>query len=127
MFDMTRLGLQVQKLCSLVEDQFRDVKRPSAGSCRIHLLHKCLACSRGGDHTGRHGGARQTFDEETAVPCQRCVDWLSSSLVPTLSTIQFPSFARFRFKPLKRLMEELDVPEDDDPTRPARGRACPDF
>ncbi|CAE7445558.1 TCEA1 [Symbiodinium natans] len=27
MFDMTRLGLQVQKLCSLVEDQFRDVKR----------------------------------------------------------------------------------------------------
>mmetsp|Transcript_14117 Transcript_14117/g.33529 ORF Transcript_14117/g.33529 Transcript_14117/m.33529 type:complete len:671 (+) Transcript_14117:63-2075(+) len=27
MFDLTRLGLQVQKLCSLVEDQFRDIKR----------------------------------------------------------------------------------------------------
>ena len=39
MFDMTRLGLQVQKLCSLVEDQFRDVKRPSTGSCLIHALY----------------------------------------------------------------------------------------
>eukprot|EP00437_Effrenium_voratum_P046692 CAMPEP_0181537152 /NCGR_PEP_ID=MMETSP1110-20121109/75199_1 /TAXON_ID=174948 /ORGANISM="Symbiodinium sp., Strain CCMP421" /LENGTH=622 /DNA_ID=CAMNT_0023668705 /DNA_START=60 /DNA_END=1926 /DNA_ORIENTATION=- len=66
MFDMTRLGLQVQKLCSLVEDQFRDVKR--------------------------------MVEPERPLTRKRL------------------------FKPLKRLMEELDVPEDDDPTRSCRLR-----
>ncbi|CAE7707322.1 scn4aa, partial [Symbiodinium pilosum] len=60
MFDMTRLGLQVQKLCSLVEDQFRDVKR--------------------------------MLEPEKPLTKKRL------------------------FKPLKRLMEELDEPEEDDPT-----------
>ncbi|CAE7806524.1 scn4aa [Symbiodinium sp. CCMP2592] len=66
MFDMTRLGLQVQKLCSLVEDQFRDIKR--------------------------------------MVEPDR------------------PLTRKRLFKPLKRLMEELDLPEDDDPTRSCRLR-----
>ena len=40
MFDMTRLGLQVQKLCSLVEDQFRDVKRHPAAQNRADSFEK---------------------------------------------------------------------------------------
>lgn len=69
MFDLTRLGLQVQKLCSFVEDQFRDIKRMVQPQRRL-----------------------------TATRL---------------------------FKPVKQLMAELDIvddDEDDDPTRSSRLR-----
>ncbi|CAJ1353945.1 unnamed protein product, partial [Effrenium voratum] len=61
MFDITRLGLQVQKLCSSMEDQFRDIKR--------------------------------ILEPGRALPKKRL------------------------FKPVKQLMQELDQPDSDDPTR----------
>ncbi|CAJ1416829.1 unnamed protein product [Effrenium voratum] len=66
MFDITRLGLQVQKLCSSMEDQFRDIKR--------------------------------ILEPGRALPKKRL------------------------FKPVKQLMQELDQPDSDDPTRSTRLR-----